>query len=139
MNPMQKYPHITESFACTQKMLAIMFLFLTNSLISSGTSSTPKLSKWTISFLLQIKQSNVCLHLHIHQGLLRMPHPLFFKADYFLNKHHWISVRFDNIFLIQNLLKDEEALKIPIFSITSFYNSFSFFVSRTSSYNSFSC
>ena len=27
MNPMQKYPHITESFACTRKMLAIMFLF----------------------------------------------------------------------------------------------------------------
>ena len=31
MNPMQKYPHITELFACTRKMLAIMFLFLTNS------------------------------------------------------------------------------------------------------------
>ena len=28
MNPMQKYPQITESFACTQKMLAFMFLFL---------------------------------------------------------------------------------------------------------------
>ena len=41
MNPMQKYPHITESFACTQKMLAIMFLFPINSLISSGTCSTP--------------------------------------------------------------------------------------------------
>ena len=26
MNPMQKYPHITELFACTRKMLAIMFL-----------------------------------------------------------------------------------------------------------------
>ena len=44
-NPMQKYPHITELFACTQKMLAFMFLFPINSLISSGTCSTPKLSK----------------------------------------------------------------------------------------------
>ena len=50
---MQKYPQITESFACTRKMLAFMFLFceaedkgrLKNSLISSGTCSTPKLSK----------------------------------------------------------------------------------------------
>ena len=45
MNPMQKYPHITEFFPWTRKMLAIMFLFQTNSLISSGTCSTPKLSK----------------------------------------------------------------------------------------------
>ena len=37
MNPMQKYPNITELFACTRKMLAIMFLFPTNVLISSGT------------------------------------------------------------------------------------------------------
>ena len=40
-----KVPHIIELFACTQKMLAIMFLFPINSLISSGTYSTPKLSK----------------------------------------------------------------------------------------------
>ena len=32
MNPMQKYPHINALFACTQKILAIMFLFLINSL-----------------------------------------------------------------------------------------------------------
>ena len=55
MNPIQKYPHITESFACTRKMLTIMFLFSTNPLISSGTRSTPKLSKSTISFLLKNK------------------------------------------------------------------------------------
>ena len=45
MNPMQTYPKITELFACTPKMLAIMFLFPTNSLISSETCSTPKLSE----------------------------------------------------------------------------------------------
>ena len=44
MNPMQKYPHITELFACTRNILAIMFLFPTNSLIPSETSSTPKTS-----------------------------------------------------------------------------------------------
>ena len=27
---MQKYPHITELFACTRKMLAFMFLFPIN-------------------------------------------------------------------------------------------------------------
>ena len=45
MNPMQKYPHITELFACAQKMLAFMFLFPTNSFIFLETCSTPKLSK----------------------------------------------------------------------------------------------
>ena len=45
MNPMQKYPNITELFACTRKMLAIMFLFPKSSLISSETCSTPKLSR----------------------------------------------------------------------------------------------
>ena len=33
MNPLQKNPHITELFACTLKMSAIMFLFPINSLI----------------------------------------------------------------------------------------------------------
>ena len=45
MTPMQQWPHITDMFACTRKMLVIMFLFPTNSLISSGTCLTPKLSK----------------------------------------------------------------------------------------------
>ena len=45
MNPMQKYPHNIELFDCTQKMLAFTLLFLINSLISSGTCSTAKLSK----------------------------------------------------------------------------------------------
>ena len=55
MNPMQKYPHIIELFVCTRKILGIMFLFPTNSLISSGTCSTPKLLKKMISLLLQNK------------------------------------------------------------------------------------
>ena len=42
---MQKYPHITESYACILKMFVLMFLFSTNSLISVGIYSTPKLSK----------------------------------------------------------------------------------------------
>ena len=45
MNPMQKYQRIIELFARNRKILAIMFLFPTNSLISSGTCSTAKLSK----------------------------------------------------------------------------------------------
>ena len=42
---MQKYPHITESYACTLKIFAVMFLFLINALISLEISSTPKESK----------------------------------------------------------------------------------------------
>ena len=30
MNPMQKYPLTTELFACTRKVLAVIFLFSTN-------------------------------------------------------------------------------------------------------------
>ena len=44
-NPMEKYPHITESFACIRKMLDIMFLFPINFLIYLGICSTPKLSR----------------------------------------------------------------------------------------------
>ena len=43
-------------------------------------------------------------------------------------------VHFHNTFAFQNLLKDEAALKIPLFSSTSSYNSFPFFISWTSSY-----
>ena len=56
MNPMQKYLHITELFACTRKMLVIIFLILTNSLISSGTCSTPKLSKETVLLIILLLQ-----------------------------------------------------------------------------------
>ena len=38
-------------------------------------------------------------------------------------------VHFYNIFVLQNLLKDETALKIPLFFSTSSYNSFSVFIS----------
>ena len=55
MNLMHKYPHISELFAFTRKMLAIMFLFLINSLISSRTCSTQILLNQTISLLLQNK------------------------------------------------------------------------------------
>ena len=44
MNPMQKYPHI-ELFPCTRKKLALIDFVPIKSLISSGTCSTPKLSK----------------------------------------------------------------------------------------------
>ena len=37
INPLQKYLHIIELFACTLNILAFMFSFLINSLISSGT------------------------------------------------------------------------------------------------------
>ena len=44
MNPMQKYPHI-KLLACTRKMLILIDFIPMKSLISSGTCSSPKLSK----------------------------------------------------------------------------------------------
>ena len=35
INPMQKYSHTTESFSCTRKILAFMYLFPINSLVYS--------------------------------------------------------------------------------------------------------
>ena len=45
INPMEKYQHITESYACILKMFVLMLLFLINALISFGICSTPKESK----------------------------------------------------------------------------------------------
>ena len=47
MNLMQKYGHTTKLFTCTRKILAIMFLFPTNSLIYSGTCSTVEINNFT--------------------------------------------------------------------------------------------
>ena len=88
MDPMQKYPHITELFVCTQKMLTFMFLFRTNSLISSEHVQHQNYRNKQFHFCYKIKQSNVCLHLHIHQGLLRMSHTLIILGNYFFKKHH---------------------------------------------------
>ena len=53
IKPIQKYPHIIESYACILKIFVVMFLFceaedkgqLINALISLGICSTPKESK----------------------------------------------------------------------------------------------
>ena len=45
INPIRKYPHIPESYACILKMFACMFLLPINFLISFGIYSTSKLSK----------------------------------------------------------------------------------------------
>ena len=55
INLIQKYPHITESYACILKMFVLMFLLLINILISSGICSTPKLSQEVTSLLFTCK------------------------------------------------------------------------------------
>ena len=53
INPIQKYSHIIESYACTLKIFVLIFLFceaedkgrLINISMSFGLCSTPKLSK----------------------------------------------------------------------------------------------
>ena len=43
--PIQKYPHITESYAWIPKMFGYIFLLPIKHLMSFGICSTPKLSK----------------------------------------------------------------------------------------------
>ena len=45
INPIQKYPHIMESYACILKIFAFMFLLLVNVFISFRICSTPKINK----------------------------------------------------------------------------------------------
>ena len=45
INPIQKYPHIIESYACILKIFVFMFLLPINVLISFGICYTPKESK----------------------------------------------------------------------------------------------
>ena len=42
INPIQKYPHIIESYACILKIFVVMFLLLINTLTSFEICSTPK-------------------------------------------------------------------------------------------------
>ena len=42
INPIEKYPHVTESCACILKVFVIIFLFLINAIISFGICSIPK-------------------------------------------------------------------------------------------------
>ena len=101
MNPMQKYPHITELFACIRKMLAFMLLLPTNSLISSGTCSTPK-----------------CVPTSAYSSRFIMYAPSFvFNGRLFLEKTPLSFGSFP--------YKDETVLEIPFFSSVSSYNSFS--------------
>ena len=46
INPIQKYPHISESYARILKIFATTINLSTNILISFGICSTPKLSKY---------------------------------------------------------------------------------------------
>ena len=46
INPIQKYPHITESYACILKIFFATTDLWINILISFGICPTSKLSKW---------------------------------------------------------------------------------------------
>ena len=45
INPIKRYPHITESYACTLEIFVIIVDLSINFLISFEICSTPKLSK----------------------------------------------------------------------------------------------
>ena len=56
INPIQKYPHIIESYACILKIFVFMFLLPINVLISFGICSTLKESKY--HYFTRTKQAN---------------------------------------------------------------------------------
>ena len=87
VNPMQKYPHITELFACTQKILLLCFYSQQILKFLQEHVQHQNYRNKQFHFCYKIKQSNMCLHPHIHQGLLCMPHLLLFYGNYFLKKH----------------------------------------------------
>ena len=75
INPIQMYPHIIESYACTLQIAIEMFLFPMNFIISFGICSTPKLSKY-VSFLAFTYKANEFLLIHVHQDLSYLLYPL---------------------------------------------------------------
>ena len=59
---------------CLHSKNVIYYVFIPNKFFNFFR----KLKNKQFHFSNKIKQSNACQHLHIHQGLLRMPRPLFF-------------------------------------------------------------
>ena len=55
INPIQKYLHIIESYACILKIFVFMFLLPINVLISFGICSNPKESKQVTSLFYTCK------------------------------------------------------------------------------------
>ena len=73
---MQKYPRIIELYSKYVSFDVFIpdefFNFFRNMF------NTLTIEVTNFSFLYKIKQSHVYQNLHIHQGLLRTPHPLIF-------------------------------------------------------------
>ena len=69
INPIHKYPHIIESYACILQIFVLIFLFPMNFQISFGICSTPKVLHFQHS---HIMLSNELLLIHTHQDLLYM-------------------------------------------------------------------
>ena len=55
INPIQKYPHIVESYVFILKIFVFMFLLPKNVLTSFGIYSTPKLTKQVASLFCTYK------------------------------------------------------------------------------------
>ena len=66
INPIQKYPHITESYACILKIFVIIFLLPINFMISFGICSTPKESKYVTVLLFRYNATNEFQYYDIH-------------------------------------------------------------------------
>ena len=82
INPIQKYPHVTESYDCSLKMFAIMVLSLINFLISFGMCSTPNLSKYVTVLLFTVNAIQWVPMLEYSSRLITYAHLLFYQANY---------------------------------------------------------
>ena len=76
INPIQKYPHIIELYACILKMLVCVFLLPISFMISFRIWSTPNCKS------MNRNQSNEFQYRYDHQDLLHMLHALFYQVDY---------------------------------------------------------
>ena len=77
INLMEKYPHITELYACILKIIVVTFLLSINILISFEICSNLKLLKYLTLLHSHTKLSNDYLLIYTHKYLLHMCHAIF--------------------------------------------------------------
>ena len=138
---------INESYAkvtthcwiiCMYTIIVCFYVFIFNKLFNFFRNLLNTKAIKMNNFFFFTKKSNpmctsICMLIKIYYVC---PILYFFRfLNYVLQKHQWNLVHSHNLSVFQNLLKDEAVLKNHFISITSSYNSFSFFIFRISFYS----
>ena len=119
-NPVQKYRHIIELYACILKIFSVKFWLFMNCLIFPRIYLTPKLSKYVTlpSFTYKVVQ---WVPIDLYSSRFIMYAPSFILDKLFLE---WTLLNLgSSIFVFQNQLNDKVALKIFTCSNSSFTSS----------------